>query len=664
MPQDMNLANIVWMLVCAALVMLMQGGFCFLESGLARAKNSVNVAIKNLVDFCVAATVFWAFGFALMFGASCAGWIGTSDFLVGGDASPHLLAFFLFQMMFCGTATTIISGAVAERMRFRAYLLVSFLVSGLIYPIFGHWAWNGVNAGLSGGWLGQQGFIDFAGSTVVHSVGGWVALAAVIILGPRIGRFGDADRPIHGHNLPMATLGVLLLWFGWFGFNGGSTLAVNESIPLILVNTNLAAAAGGIAALLVAYAVERRPDVAQVMNGVVAGLVSITASCHIMTPEASFLIGLIGGAFCCGVNYLLPKFHIDDAIGAFPAHAVAGAWGTLAVALLANPETFGTDLTRWQQLAVQTQGVATCFAWSFGGGFVLLWGLNRVLPLRVTREDELIGLNVSEHGASTELLDLLGEMHRHREQGDFSHQVLVEPHTEVGQIAAEYNRVLEKVSSEMQERVQAESKWRSIFENAVEGIFQTTPEGQYISANPALVRIYGYESLEELQESVTDISNSLYVDPYRRDEFVRRLNEQDILVSFESQVRRKDGTVIWISETARANRNHRGELEYYEGTVEDITQRKHAEQLFVEKEQAEAANRAKSQFLANMSHEIRTPLNGVIGMLDLLLGTELDEKQRRYGDLAKSSAEVLASLINDILGLFENRSRQAGVGIG
>ncbi len=649
MPHDPQLLNITWMLLCAALVMLMQGGFCFLESGMSRAKNSINVAIKNLVDFCVASAVFWIFGFGLMFGATKDGWIGTDLFFFDETASPWMLAFFLFQMVFCGTATTIISGAVAERMRFRAYLVVSFFVSGLIYPIFGHWAWNGALNGQATGWLNSRGFIDFAGSTVVHSIGGWVALAAVLVIGPRIGRFDPTAPKIQGHNLPMATLGVFLLWFGWFGFNGGSTLAITDSIPLILVNTNIAAAFGAIAALVLAWAIERKPDVGHVLNGTVAGLVAITASCHIMSPLSAALIGAIGGLICSGLTYLLPKLKIDDVIGAFPVHAGAGVWGTLAVALFADTAKFGTGLSRWDQFTIQLEGVSACFLWAFGGSFVVMYVGHKLFNLRVCEEDERIGLNISEHGASTELLDLLSEMHRHRSDGNFAQEVHVEPHTEVGQIAAEYNLVLDKVRGEIENREYAEAKWRSIFENAVEGIFQTTPQGHYLSVNPALARIYGYETTEELQASISDIANQLYIDPLRRRQFAELLEQNDVITDFESQIRRRDGKVIWISENARAQRDAAGNLQYYEGTVEDITERKRSERLIREKEQAEAACRAKSQFLANMSHEIRTPLNGVIGMLDLLFTTSLSDQQRRYSELAKSSADALLSIINDVL---------------
>ena len=650
-----GMADILWMLGAAALVMFMQGGFCLLESGLSRAKNSINVAIKNLIDLCVASGIYWAFGFALMFGVTHAGFVGTDGFFPGDGLSPRVLAFFLFQLVFCGTATTIISGAVAERMRFPGYLMVAAIVSGAFYPLFGHWAWGGAETwggiGARTGWLAELGFIDFAGSSVVHSLGGWIALAAVIVLGPRLGRFGAAARPLAGHNLPMATLGVLILWFGWFGFNGGSTLGVDESIPLILVNTNLAAAFGGVTSLAIAWIVERRPVVTHVMNGIVAGLVAITAGCHLVSPASAVAIGAIGGAACSAAMYLLPRWKIDDVIGAVPAHAVAGAWGTIAVALFASPDDFGTGHDRMTQLTVQATGVGVCFVWAFGGGLVCLVSLNRVFRLRVTEENERVGLNVSEHGASTELIELLSEMRGHGMGGEFSQQVSVEPNTEVGQIAREYNRVLERVDAEIGRRDAAELKWRGIFENAIEGIYQTTPDGHYLAANPALARIYGYESPDDLLESIHDISSQVYRDAVRRDEFRVEIETNGVVTNFESQVRRRDGGVIWISENARVCRGEQGELLYYEGTVEDITQRRQTDELIREKERAEAANRAKSQFLANMSHEIRTPLNGVIGMLDLLENTNLDEQQGRYAEIAKSSAEMLATLINDILDL-------------
>ncbi len=647
--------DIAWILLCAALVMLMQAGFCCLESGFCRAKNSINVAIKNLLDFCVAAIAFWAFGFAVMFGQSWRGLVGTTWFAVDPAVGNWLLTFLLFQLVFCGTATTIVSGAVAERTRFSTYLVMSLVMSGALYPLFGHWAWGGALEGSPSGWLARMGFIDFAGSTVVHSIGGWFALAAVLIIGPRLGRFKPNSPPISGHNIPLATCGAMLLWFGWFGFNGGSTLAVNNKVALVLLNTNLAAAAGSIAGLLLSYFFERRAVVDHCLNGAIAGLVAITASCHLVSPLSALAIGAIGGVVCVVGSYLLIRLRIDDAVGAIPVHAFAGAWGTLAVAIFGQATMFGS-LTRWEQLGVQALGVGACFALSFGAGGVILLVINSLHSLRVDRHSEQQGLNVAEHGATTELIELLGTMNVHREQGDFAKRVHVEPHTEVGQVAAEYNRVLERVTSEMESQREAsealrraEEKYRGIFENAVEGIFQTTLDGKYLSANPALARLYGYDSPEQLMTEIGNIERDLYVQSDRRQIFQELIARDGNIRDLESQVYRRDGQIIWIAESARIITDADGQPIGYEGTVEDITERMTTIRRQQEKEAAEAANLAKSTFLAKMSHEIRTPLNGVIGMLDLLTGTALDARQDRYARIARTSADTLLSQINDIL---------------
>ncbi|MEM6755628.1 MAG: ammonium transporter [Planctomycetota bacterium] len=647
----MTLANpldTAWVLLSAALVMLMQGGFCLLESGLVRAKNSINVAVKNLFDFCVSAGAFWMVGFGLMFGANWGGWLGTDGFFLYGVTAPDDLAFFLFQLVFCSTATTIISGAASERMRFTGYMFVALIVSIFIYPIFGHWVWG------DGGWLGEMGFIDFAGSTVVHSVGGWAALAVVIILGARKGRFEGGRSTIHGHNLPMATFGVLILWFGWFGFNGGSTLGVTAEVPVILANTTLAAAFGGVAGLLLGMLFFKRPDVGATLNGVVAGLVGITASCHIVTPTWAVVIGAIAGCVCFAGTALLERLKIDDVIAAAPAHAMAGAWGTLAVAIFAAESAFG-GLTRWEQLLVQGAGVAACFVWAFGGAFSLFGLLNWARPLRVTEDEEHAGLNVAEHGASTELIDLLNEMETQRVLGRFDTRVAVEPNTEVGQIAGEYNRVLEKVTDEISQReatadalAVAERKFRSIFENALEGMFRLTREGRFREVNPAMARLLGYDDTRHLIHAVQDPSHDLFVEPGRYVALTGELDRHGRVRNFEARLRRHDGSSVWVELAVLAIEDEFGDS-YLEGSARDISDAKRQHQLVADKHKAEAANRAKSEFLANMSHEIRTPLNGVIGMLDLLSGTTLEPGQARYARIARTSADSLLSLINDIL---------------
>jgi ammonium transporter, Amt family len=649
--ENANLLNLLWLLVCAGQVMMMQAGFCLLECGTSRAKNSINVAAKNLIDFCVAGLVFWVFGFGLMFGESWFGLTGATFFCLEGITSSKLLTFFFFQLVFCGTATTIISGAVAERIHLRAYLLVSVLVSGLIYPIFGHWAWGGVIEGTSGGWLAKLGFVDFAGSTVVHSIGGWVALACVMVIGPRLGRFGRNGRPIPGHDLPMMVVGTLLLWFGWFGFNGGSTLAFNDKVPLILVNTVLAGASGGVAAMFVSQFLTGRLDIQQLSNGILAGLVSITASCNAVTPLQSIVIGIVGGLLCSAFTELLIKVKIDDVVAAVPTHAVSGVWGTLAVACFADPSTWPIPRDRLTQFSIQSMGCLVAFVWAFGTSFVLLTLVSRVWKLRVTPKQERLGLNIVEHGAGTEVTALLRQMQNHRRDGNFHRLVSVEPFTEVGQIATVYNRVLKSVGFEITKRKKAEQQYRDIYENAVEGIFQSSLDGRFLSANSSLIRTYGYTSFEEMKEKLSSIEQSLYVLPNRRQEFLNLMEQQDVLNDFRSQVYRADGSVIWISETVRCVRDSIGKLKYFEGTVVDITHRMETERLLYEMAQTQAANKAKTEFLANLSHEIRTPLSGVISMLGLMSDSKSEHERQHYLQIAQQSSTTLLALINDVLDL-------------
>lgn len=446
-----------WLLQCGFLIILMQAGFTCIESGMVRAKNSINVAIKNLVDFCIAAILFSLFGFGLMFGASQSGWFGTSHFFLADEMSKSLMAFFFFQAMFCGTATTIVSGAVAERMRFSGYIISSAIIAGIIYPLVGHWVWNGVHSGNAAGWLGVAGFIDFAGSTVVHSVAGWMALAAVILIGPRIGRFGPGGKRIEGHSLPIATLGVFLLWFGWFGFNGGSGFAPDTNIPLILSNTAIAGAAGGLVVLLMSWRMMGTPQADHIINGIIAGLVAITASVNLMTPMMAMFIGAVGGAVCLLGMSLLERLQIDDAIGAVPTHLFAGIWGTLAVAL-APYGAWDNGLTRWEQFSIQLEGIVVIGLFSFCAGYLLLKLVNCWTPLRVSTEDERIGLNISEHGASSSILDLITQMDQQASSRDFSKPIDVEEETDAAHIATFYNAVLQSFGVETSRRQMAINK--------------------------------------------------------------------------------------------------------------------------------------------------------------------------------------------------------------
>lgn len=449
-----ELMDAMWLIVSASLVLLMQAGFLAVESGLTRTKNSINVAIKNITDFGVATIVFWFIGFGLMFGTSVGGIIGFDHFLVSFPRDDFSTpAFFFFQLVFTGTAATIVSGAVAERLRFSVYIISTIVISSIIYPIAGHWVWGGVLENTGKGFLANQGFVDFAGSTVVHSVGGWVALALLTIIGPRTGRFPKDGPPqkINPSNLPLAMLGGIILWFGWMGFNGGSTLGVSEAVPSILLNTIFSLGTGLVVALLAGYIRKGYADPVQPLNGSLAGLVAITANCHAVSPGEALFIGAVAGALVMPAEKLLEFFKIDDAVGAIPVHLVAGIWGTLAVGIFGDLEILGTGLSRFQQINVQLEGVALIGIYAFGISWVLFKTVSFFKSLRVEPEDEHMGLNISEHKARTELVDLFLVMDHQKQTGDLSFDVPVEPFTEVGQIAERYNSVLQTIRETMLE---------------------------------------------------------------------------------------------------------------------------------------------------------------------------------------------------------------------
>ncbi|TCS38193.1 ammonium transporter [Reinekea marinisedimentorum] len=487
-----------WLLVSAFLVFVMQAGFLCLETGRVRSKNNINVAAKNLADFILSILCFWLFGFAIMFGDSFFGIFGHQGFFFDGNGAPWNISFFVFQVMFCGTATTLMSGAVAERMSFIGYLLCALVLSGLIYPVTGHWAWSGVYNSDNPGWLEQLGFVDFAGSMVVHGVGGWIALITVIIIGPRLGRFDKGVTITQGSNLTISALGTMLLWFGWFGFNGGSTLVLNAQVPVVILNTCLAAAWGGLAAVAIGYYRQRYIDVPNLMNGVIAGLVAITACCHVVSTADAMIIGLVAGVIVYWGELWIERMRIDDALGVVPAHLFAGVWGVLAVALFGDLDTIGTGLGRLEQLAIQLLGIVAISAWCIGVGYPLLRLVNRWVPLRVSAHNEQQGMNVSEHRAASELLDLLTLMKHQQDEGDFSHQVPAQPFTEVGEIAGQYNRVIQRVNQEISARDDAIGRFRSseqrksaILDSSMDAIITLNPDGNIVEFNTSAERIFG-----------------------------------------------------------------------------------------------------------------------------------------------------------------------------
>lgn len=392
--------NYVWTILAAILVLFMQAGFALLETGLTRSKNAVNIIMKNFMDVGAGGLVFFAVGFGLMFGTTAGGWIGTDGFFLSGiegQDQTWTWAFFFFQAVFAATAATIVSGAVAERTKFTGYLIFSIIITAVIYPVFGSWAWGGLFNG--SGWLEGLGFIDFAGSTVVHSVGGWAALAGTLVVGARVGKYNENGEPQHiaGHSLPLAALGVFILWFGWFGFNAGSTTAGSTDIALIAINTFLAAGAGATFAMIVTWLQSGKPDAPMTMNGVLGGLVAITAGCANLSPGSAIIAGAIAGIIVVYATGMLDKF-VDDPVGAIAVHGVCGAWGTLAAGLFdVTGGLWGTGGFDPSIVGVQLIGIVAAFAWTFSVSYTLFSIIKYTVGLRVNGQLEAKGLDLHEH---------------------------------------------------------------------------------------------------------------------------------------------------------------------------------------------------------------------------------------------------------------------------
>ncbi|MBU1670350.1 MAG: ammonium transporter [Actinobacteria bacterium] len=398
----------VWVLIAGSLVFIMQLGFFFLEGGLTRAKNVSNAMLKGAMDFCLGALIFWMIGYGIMFGTDAGGFMGTNNFFLNavnptrGNLPTYVFLF--FQIAFAGAAATILAGGIAERLKYSAYVIATICITGLIYPFVGHWIWA------EGGWLARLGMIDFAGSTVVHTVGGTCAFVGALMLGPRLGKYGRDGKvnAIPGHSIPMVALGTFILWLGWFGFNPGSTLSASPAIAHIVMTTTLAGAAGGTAAMFLTWARYGKSDVSMSMNGILAGLVAVTAGCASVSPVSAVIIGTVAGILVVfSVEFIDKKLKVDDPVGATSVHCVCGVWGTLAVGLFAqasfgrangiaavNGLFYGGGL---KQLGLQALGSVSTLAWVGATAALMFYVIKKVVGIRVGDDDQRIGLDIAEH---------------------------------------------------------------------------------------------------------------------------------------------------------------------------------------------------------------------------------------------------------------------------
>lgn len=471
----LNLTNIdlLWILISSFLVFLMQFGFALIETGSVRTKNTINVAMKNLIDTVFGIIFFWIIGFGIMFGIDNSGLIGTSNFLIDGR-NLEQNALFFFQAMFAATAITIVSGAVAERIKFNGYILVSIIVSALIYPLYGHWAWN------ENGWLAQMGFVDFAGATVVHSIGAWVGLAGTIIIGPRLGRYKNGKiKHFAPSNHNFIVFGVFILLFSWFGFNAGSLFKFNFETTIILLNTLISAVFGGMGAWILTLFHKDKIAVEIFSFGILAGLVGITAGCYELTLIQSAFVGFTSSILMYySDQFISKKLKIDDPLSVISIHGIAGAWGTIAVGIFAKlPE----GLSRFEFINIQFIGVLTAFVFAFTLGLILFLILYKFNLLRVRKKHEVIGLNVSEHNAKLPWVDTIQSITHIMKTGNLENKVYVERDTEVGIVAQFFNHLLVQLRVKNEKLSNSNKNLRQkAYTDALTGIFNRRGLLEYI----------------------------------------------------------------------------------------------------------------------------------------------------------------------------------------
>ncbi|MET3587812.1 Amt family ammonium transporter [Pseudorhizobium tarimense] len=573
--------DITWMLFAAGLVMLMQVGFLLLEAGMVRSKNSINVAQKNLLDFVFGVIAFAAIGFMIAFGSANGGFGWDSRFYFLRDLTAHQAAFFVFQVMFCGTAATIVSGAVAERMKLPAYVFGSLVLSGFIYPVFAHWTWGGALFPNPSAFLAEMGFVDFAGSTVVHATGGWIALAACIVVGPRVGRFredGTAVR-IAGHNPVLSTTGALLLFVGWIGFNGGSTLAASDAVPAIILNTVLAGGMGACVGYVIGFYQDGVILPEKSSAGLLGGLVAVTASCHLLDPASAMMVGALGGAVAIfGNAFLEQKLRIDDAVGAIGVHAFAGAAGTLAVALFAPVADLPAG-GRLAQLHIQLVGIGINFYWAFGLGYAFFWLIDRTIAIRVSGREEEDGLNVAEHATRLgvgHVEDALAELVNGT--ADLGKRLPVVAGDEAERLSGLFNRLIETMEAEERSRQEVlhlrrddeEAERVAALANATFEAILIHRHGILVDGNQQLAQLVGAPLNELIGRPVFEF---LKDGPLSK---IRDMTQMNDNVSHEIVLRMANGEEIPVEARGR-DIVYRGEKARI-GCIVDLRERKMAEQ--------------------------------------------------------------------------------------
>lgn len=432
--------DIVWLLFCSSLLLLMQAGFTCLEAGLIRNKNSINVVMKNLIDLCIAFLIFGMFGIGIMY-------LKEPEFvslmsLPSEKYGTGFYVFVLFQTMFCATAVTIISGATAERMTFFGYMVIAMITAAVIYPIVGNWVWGtALSPDGTETWLTTLGFYDYAGATVVHSTGGWVALALLLIIGPRIGRFGKDGKPITSSSIVLTCTGMLLIWVGWIGFNGGSLLEFNESVAKIIVNTITGGTAGLCGGLVFALTYHRKAIIVPVINGGLIGLISVTGCANLIEPKHALIIGFVVGLLPTYFDWLLIRFKIDDAIGALPVHLFGGILATIITGFFV---TLAPEQSRLNAILVQVLGVISVGAFAFTSAFCLFYLVNKIIPLRVSVESEIMGLNISEHNERAFDVDIVSQLTENVKTGEVLRKISVDPQSDNYEVAKHYNSIITK----------------------------------------------------------------------------------------------------------------------------------------------------------------------------------------------------------------------------